>query len=117
MQSEVGILTQMMAQIGGNGWLLGGLLKTAFLVLLVAVMVWRPEKIQVKTLHRLSCILFALALLIPSTVALLIVALTTVFGPGGTTVFSVSSSLAGVAFGVAVLCFLLSLGGAEMDVE
>ena len=66
---------------GGGGWLQsGGWLQVVFLAFLLAVPIFRPERIRVVSSYRGAYVCFALSIIVPSAASVL---MTTLVSPGG----------------------------------
>lgn len=66
---------------GGTGWLQsGGWLQVVYLVFLLAIPIFRPERIRVVSSYRGAYFCFALSIIVPSAASVL---MTSLLSPGG----------------------------------
>lgn len=68
----------MMQMFGGSG-----LLQVVFLAFLLAVPVFRPERIRIISTYRYACICFALSIIVPSAAYVLLIDLVSAGGSSG----------------------------------
>jgi hypothetical protein len=77
-------LLMMQLYGGGGGWLLsGGWLQVVYLAFLLAVPVFRPERIRVVSSYRGASLCFALSIIVPSVVSVLMMNLASQAGGRG----------------------------------
>jgi hypothetical protein len=94
---------------GGGGWLQsGGWLQVVFLGFLLAVPIFRPERIRVVSSFRGAYVCFALSLIVPSAASVLMMNLVSPGGiPGGgfsgIPMFQLFNAAGPVLFGISVI--------------
>lgn len=94
---------------GGGGWLQsGGWLHVVFLAFLLAVPIFRPERIRVVASYRRAFVCFALSIIAPSAVSILMMSLVSPGGgPGGglsgIPTFQLFSAAGPVLFGISLI--------------
>ncbi len=94
---------------GGGGWLQsGGWLQVVFLAFLLAVPIFRPERIRVVSSYRGAFVCFALSIIVPSAAAVLMMNLVSPGGvPGGglsgIQTFQLFNAAGPVLFGISLI--------------
>ncbi len=93
---------------GGGGWLQsGGWMQVVFLAFLLAVPIFRPERIRVVSSYRGAYVCFALSIIVPSTASLLMSLVSPLGAAGdgfsGTQLFQLSNAAGPVLFGISLI--------------
>ena len=119
MRDELFVYQQLQQLFGGGGlvWL-----QAAYLLGLIAVLAFRPERIRLPGLFRWACILFALAVMVPPVLTALLGLLQTIGGgayrpmrgPGDvfTILIPVINAAGPVLLGASLLCALIAVSPA-----
>jgi len=114
MRDELFILQQLFGGGNGQGWL-----AAAYLLGLIAVLAYRPERIRLPGLFRWACVLFALSVMVPGVLRGLFFFLQGISssafrssrGPGDfwTYLYPVLNASGPVLLGVSLICALVAV--------